>query len=448
MAKKVVRKLIGSLPADILFEIVKTCASLPEIKEEVTKNHDNNRWWPKNVKDWRLRMVIAGWSTRISYSMITTYQKVVAEICEIGYDNLCSLSDNEIHRIIGSLGLFNTRINYLRSLEDFIGKYEIDDLKLSKLSNDTIIKNFAENVSGASYKVAQCAILYAKGYHCGIFPIDSGMKDLLGPCIGLSLPSGPIAHEIMRKHLENEISKDSSEYYRLSQNEGFIDLEIPKNNPPLWWAHLVLIYFKRLYCNKQNPQSCPLRLNPKVKKYIGHMCDKKSPQSGGIRYIILEGVDKVGKTTLAKLLEKKMGYNIVHSSYEPCRKQIVQHYKGLFDEFSVPTVFDRSFISEITYGNAIRNHSRISPLEFQQLLKFISEKNCIVLYLKEKKDIVEGRIEPDEIGNNEIPGALDKLIAEYDNCMNEVREFLPVYELTPSNTPINQMLGLISKLIN
>ena len=262
-----------------LFEALATCAGQPDVREEVLRNHDDNRWWPRGVEDWRLRMVLAGWSTRVSYNMISTYQSVVSQAVGIGYETLCRLGSDELCDLVGSLGLFRARNQYLRSLRSFIDTLDTDSEPLT-LPNDILISRMAEEVKWASYKVAQCAVLYAKGYHCGVFPVDSGMKDMLGPCLGMQLPSGPIAHEIMRKRIEQLLNGSPNRTYDLARNTGYSALDLPADTAPTWWAHLVLIYFKRLYCNKRSPTLCPLRLNEKIGGFVGRMCDRVTPEPG------------------------------------------------------------------------------------------------------------------------------------------------------------------------
>lgn len=174
-----------------VFEIVGRVAALPEVRVAVEANHDNNRWWPTSVSDPRTRMLVAGWSTRISYSMIDAYARVVAETNALGFDRVVSLNDSELARLIRPLGLPAARIGYLRSLVDFVD-HEQDSLL--NADPDRIIHRFAGEVHQASFKVAQCAVLYARGYHCGIIPVDSGMVTRLGPALGVDLPRGPVAH--------------------------------------------------------------------------------------------------------------------------------------------------------------------------------------------------------------------------------------------------------------
>lgn len=441
------KELIGGLSHEILFEALCTCANLTDVRREVILNHDDNRWWPTTIQDWRLRMVIAGWSTRVSYNMIKTYQQVVHNVSGIGYDDLCKMSDAELHDLIGSLGLFNARNQYLRSLAKFIEEFLSGTMLLPEIPNDKLIEVFAKKVRGASYKVAQCATLYAKGYHCGIFPVDSGMKDMLGPCLGLRLPSTAIAHEIMRKQVEKILNAYSREYYQLAVQTGYENLSFPKGKAPIWWAHLVLIYFKRLYCNKKNPYQCPLRTNPKIGKYLGSMCDCVVPQLGGYKYVVVEGIDQVGKTTVTKEL-RKIGYVVIHSHYNPNHTDISLHYRNLIDTAPIPAVFDRIFISEVAYGRAVRKNSRLSDSEFQDLLVFLANKNCVILYLKERHEVVHSRLltsAGDHIG---ILDHLDELILEYDRCMEKAASYVPVYEVSPTMVSKKNLLPYILQVIS
>jgi endonuclease III-like uncharacterized protein len=265
---------------DRLFEIVKICASLPSVRYDVLQNHDDNQWWPLAIDDWRLRLVVAGWSTRISYNMISTYQAVIYRTQTIGYDRLCTVSDEELASIVAPLGLVHSRVEYFRAVHNFLNQSGIEKMTIVEANNDELIELLAESVKGAGYKVAQCAILYAKGYHCGIFPVDSGMKDMLGPCIGFELPKGALAHNVMRKQIEHLLNARSTDYLALVHQLGYGHLNFPENQAPIWWAHLVLIYFKRRYCNKQAWNACPLRGDRSIGVYIGTMCDRHNTQPG------------------------------------------------------------------------------------------------------------------------------------------------------------------------
>jgi hypothetical protein len=239
-----------SLRSKLIFFLISHAASLPNVRNEVIANHDNNKWWPTSVGDWRLRILLAGWSTRISYSMVETYAQVVRQCNELGYDKLQGLSAQDFATLIKPLGLHKSREAYYRSVASAISRIEKCSENVNGYDNDALINYLQENVYSAGYKVAQCAALYAKGYHCGIMPVDSGMVEMLSTCLGEPISTGPIAHEQIRIILESTIAERKGDFINLIDELGFSDLSIPAGKVPSWWAHLVLIYYKRLWWNK------------------------------------------------------------------------------------------------------------------------------------------------------------------------------------------------------
>ncbi|MEI6284900.1 MAG: hypothetical protein WCP79_00195 [Bacillota bacterium] len=227
------------------------------VREHVLKNHDNNLWWPNTIDDYKIRLLVAGLSTRVSYNMIQKYISVVDSFSSYKYDEIRKMADDDLLKIISVLGLATARISYIRSMIDFIDTYPVE---IQNCASDELIELISRKVKGASYKVAQCCVLYMKGYYCGIMPVDSGMKDLLLPCIGFCIKRGSIGHEAARRDLE-EIVK-ALDLRPLINKNGYSDLlTVPPGRPLTWWAHLVLIYFKRAFCNKHKPELCPLYIN-------------------------------------------------------------------------------------------------------------------------------------------------------------------------------------------
>lgn len=235
-------------------KIIDICSNQEEVRNAVKKNHNNNLWWPLEVEDYRKRLLIAGLSTRISYNMIDSYRKVINDLNSYTYDEIKNMTEDEIINIIKGLGLSNTRYKYLSSMINFIEKY---DNEIKTLSNDELIKLIADNVNGASYKVAQCCVLYVRGYYSGIMPVDSGMKDVELPCLGFEQYKNALGHDILRKELE-ALVKDNNMEEIIKQN-GYEELKVENYDNATWFCHLVLIYYKRYFCNKHNPEICPLR---------------------------------------------------------------------------------------------------------------------------------------------------------------------------------------------
>lgn len=242
--------------ADAVFAFTAKAATLPEVKTAVEANHDQNRWWPTTISDPRTRMLIAGWSTRISYAMVNTYASVAARVDELGFDTVTALDDAHLLDLVQPLGLPDARIAYLRSLTAFLRAEQ--PAALHDDPADELIARFAARVHQASFKVAQCALLYARGYHCGVIPVDSGMVTKLAPALGFTLPSGPAAHEKMRHLLQAAVTDRPAQYRALAEREGY-RVTIPKDAAPTWLVHLVLIYTKRAHLNRESGRLCPKR---------------------------------------------------------------------------------------------------------------------------------------------------------------------------------------------
>jgi hypothetical protein len=168
------------------------------------------------------------------------------------------LDDRAVTTLVRPLGLTASRISYLRSLAAFLGKADASGSDLPGMLASDLIRLLADSIHGAGYKVAQCATLYARGYHCGIIPVDSGMISKLAPFLGVRLGTDPIAHEQFRELLEASTTLMSGRYKQLAARLGY-RVHIPADADPTWLVHLVLIYFKRLYLNRPGPGLCPLR---------------------------------------------------------------------------------------------------------------------------------------------------------------------------------------------
>lgn len=241
---------------DRVLTLVTRASALTDVRAEVEINHDHNRWWPPTITDPRMRMLAAGWSTRINYRMVDTYAAVLTRADTLGFDALTDLDDDQARDLVAPLGLTEARLTYLYSLADTLARWDKDGTDPAAWDSKTFIAAFARDVRGASYKVAQCAALYARGYHCGIIPVDSGMVTKLAPALGFTLPSGPAAHEHLRLLLEHAVARHTDALRALAADQN---VTIPAEAAPTWWTHLTLIYFKRLYLNRPPARLCTRR---------------------------------------------------------------------------------------------------------------------------------------------------------------------------------------------
>lgn len=257
-----------------VLQVIARIAKEDDIRDAVELNHDNNRWWPISISDWRVRIAVAGWSTRISYNMIGTYAAVASSADQIGYQRLRRMPDEELRTLLLPIGLSTTRVQYFRSLVEFLDCLSDEGIDPRDMPVDHFISRFVTSVHQASYKVAQCAALYSRGYHCGVIPVDSGMVSALAPRLGLHLSKGAIAHEEMRQILEACVREHAASYRHQISELGYA-ITLPDEAIPTWWVHLVLIYFKRLYCNRPSSRLCCRQ--PMCDKILDCSCHKGTP---------------------------------------------------------------------------------------------------------------------------------------------------------------------------
>lgn len=420
--------ILKSLSETLLLEVVQDCCGLEEVREEVEKNYLNNRWWPVTVSDWRLRMLVAGWSTRVSYAHIIHYEDVVHKVNDLGWEGLQRLGEGELRELVKPLGLPSSRLQYFFSLRTFIEGISSFS-EFSETPHDEAIERFAREVDGSGYKVAQCAILYAKGYHCGIIPVDSGMVEMLQPLIPVRLPQAAIAHDILRRWLEEIVVSRSQDFHSIAAECRF-NLEISEEITPTWWVHLVLIYYKRLHWNKRHLIGPFRRIDDSVEgeeetsvvlKEDGNVDLNRLPN------IVIEGVDGAGKTSLARSLEE-IGYTRIHSPLTPQGEDLFQKYEALIRGIeNGPLVLDRCFISELVYGSAVRSGSRLSAVQCAYLLRLLADRAFFAFHLEETPEILAVRRPGTEIE------VLRKLTQGYRNFFaGELGKIIPVYYLRSS----------------
>lgn len=424
------------MSTNLLLDALTSAAYHPEVLAEVEKNYYENRWWPLSVTDMNLRMLVAGWSTRISYSHIRTYAQVVEKVNAIGWQALCAMEDAEVRELVRAIGLPDARLRYLRSLQSFLND-PYTQRELVEGDHNQIISEFAREVDGAGFKIAQCAVLYARGYHCGIFPVDSGMVDMLSPLYPALLPSGARAHDVLRIWLEDLIAALRDDILMLADEVGF-NLALPNGCLPTWWAHLLLIYYKRVVWNRR------ISYGPFVRSKVGSsgvavhkslFAEVHSGRKLSIRGVILEGADGVGKSTMASLLEQQ-GFETIHSAYISGSNCFSRH-RAIIEESRRPVTLDRSFLSEGVYGPVFRSKSRLSDGDLQSLGRLAYERGFVLLYLHEPMKVLLSRREEADAS------VLTAIVREYERVLTLVEPYMPVYRLSSSSLSESGILSLL-----
>lgn len=422
--------------------ILRVCASQKAVKTEVLKNHDDNLWWPLSIEDWRIRMLVAGLSTRINYRMIKTFQKVVNGLNSCGYDAIKSISETKFRELVRPIGLTDMRVAFWRSMMKFIEYLEKNNIDIKSMENGDIIYLIQDRVYGASYKVAQCCALYVRGYYCGIMPVDSGMLNLLCPAIGLPAPNSSYGYEIIRKQLEALTA--CVDCRKIAIEEGYGSLVLPNDKSLTWWAHLVLVYYKRFFSRKKDPTGLPLRINSLTKNLVAQINSDRKSSLGGVKNIILEGLDGVGKTTIADMLVK-VGFKKAKFKYNPHIEDLFVFYRDFLNKCScVPKrfVFDRIFLSEEAYGPTFRGKSRLTKKHIISLLQNLKQQNAVLVYLHAPlSTLLERACESDAEKLKDSYSALTEI---YESIINLVAQYIPVVIIDSEiNTPKQIFLQLM-----
>jgi len=423
-----------SVSPDRFGTFLSVACSEPKVAEWVRKGHDDSLWWPLSIRDQRTRMLVAGLSTRISYRMVGTYREVVDSLGEMSWAEIAGMSPSEFRGRVKKLGLVDARERYWRSLVEFVAGSASGDVVYPDLSNDVLVHRIASEVQGSSYKVAQCCVLYARGYYSGVIPVDSGMKDLLLPCMGFPSKSNAFGHEQLRQQLESLTR--IVDVRSIAERHGYGDLDLPRDTALTWWTHLVLIYFKRFFCNERSWESCPLRAAG-----AGCACRRSGAELGGVRTVIVEGADGCGKTELSKELAK-WGYRTRHIGYDPQNgaSELVDLYGQFFDESDARRqTLDRSFLSEVAYGTTLRDGGRLSPQQITALLERAHDAASVVIYLSAPlQTCLERRTGSDAAMLREHH---EVLLDAYERVLSSASQFVPVLRFDTSQTRTAEIMS-------
>lgn len=106
--------------------------------------------------------------------------------------------------------------------------------------------------------------------------------------------------------------------------------------------------------------------------------------------IIVEGIDRVGKSTLCKKIEKEIGFKTFESTYknfsemtnEKETEKMIQ-LLSLSDQLNADIVFDRLYFSDYVYGSIERNYDKTESIKnFVSVDSFAFDlKNDVVLIM-------------------------------------------------------------------
>lgn len=144
--------------------------------------------------------------------------------------------------------------------------------------------------------------------------------------------------------------------------------------------------------------------------------------------IIIEGIDGVGKSTVASSLKNK-GFEIHHLKYDEKNEL---GFMNLLNSDKGNLVLDRGFITEIVYGPILRNFSRIDEESLKRLVNVYGKKETKIIYLTAlKEDLLYRR--RDNVEDYEmLLKYYDSLHKKYEEEINKLESKFSILRINTS----------------
>ena len=102
--------------------------------------------------------------------------------------------------------------------------------------------------------------------------------------------------------------------------------------------------------------------------------------------LCIDGADQMGKTTLGKKIQEKLNMPIVHFGIPDGNTNFETEYiKDIGKNNGQPIIFDRSYVSEMVYGDLFRGGSKITP-EIKTYIEDILNAHGYIFVLCKRKN--------------------------------------------------------------
>lgn len=136
-------------------------------------------------------------------------------------------------------------------------------------------------------------------------------------------------------------------------------------------------------------------------------------------HIIIEGLDKTGKSTLARHLSEKLGMPIKKFSAPEGGADPTLEYA----EFLVtaePCIVDRCYMSEMAYGPVVRGVSHIDLSRQSLLEELVLRRGGSMVYCDADEEALRDRFEAD--GETFLkPGQIAAVKANFEEALNDTK---------------------------
>lgn len=132
--------------------------------------------------------------------------------------------------------------------------------------------------------------------------------------------------------------------------------------------------------------------------------------------IIFEGADQSGKSTLCKKLQELTDMPIMHFGIpKPGTDLDVEYIKDIPENDYNPIIFDRSYLSELVYGELFRGGTKITQKGKQKIEEFLRSCGYVMVLCRRKNYEWKDRPEEDYTESDNA-----KVIKKYDELFEEV----------------------------
>ena len=136
-------------------------------------------------------------------------------------------------------------------------------------------------------------------------------------------------------------------------------------------------------------------------------------------HIIIEGLDKTGKSTLARFLSEKTGMPVKKFSAPKEGEEPFNDYASFFVD-GKPSVIDRCHLSEMAYGPVFRGSSSIDEARQYALEELAISAGAVGVYCEAEKEELVKRFEED--GEDFVkPGQIEELQAGFEKALSTSR---------------------------
>lgn len=162
--------------------------------------------------------------------------------------------------------------------------------------------------------------------------------------------------------------------------------------------------------------------------------------------VFIEGTDRTGKSTLAKLIAIHLGCYIEHCSKPQTNDPYVEYVHMLEKATSARNlVFDRGYLGEYVYSNLWRGGCKIHDKEFKALDDIAIRQKAIVIHAFASPDVILERCirEGEDLLKPEQITRCNQLFEEI-----MAKTTLPVYKYDSSQYTPAQYLEIIKPVIN